>query len=89
MIQRFYPDFFPSCYTEKRLNLRKLLTEIEKKDLDDLLGGIDDDDMMEQQQTGLFSFSKPSFNFSVDPIVSKLFQSRVNKSVSEQNSLKY
>ncbi len=31
-IQRFFPDFFPSCYTEKRLNLRKLYSEIEYKD---------------------------------------------------------
>jgi LETM1-like protein len=28
-IQRFFPDFFPSCYTDKRVNLLKLYTEIE------------------------------------------------------------
>ena len=33
-IQRFFPDFFPSCYTEKRLNLRKLYSEIEYKQAD-------------------------------------------------------
>jgi len=37
-IQRFFPDFFPSCYTEKRLNLRRLYAEIERKNNDDLLG---------------------------------------------------
>lgn len=33
-IQRFFPDFFPSCYTEKRLNLRRLYSEIEYKQAD-------------------------------------------------------
>lgn len=38
-MQRFFPDFFPSCYTEKRLNLGKLLSEIERKNVvDDLIG---------------------------------------------------
>lgn len=37
-IQRFFPDFFPSCYTEKRLNLLRLYSEIEKKSDDELLG---------------------------------------------------
>ena len=37
-IQRFFPDFFPSCYTEKRLNLRKLYAEIERKSDEDILG---------------------------------------------------
>ena len=37
-IQRFFPDFFPSCYTEKRLNVRKLYAEIERKSDVDLLG---------------------------------------------------
>jgi hypothetical protein len=37
-VQRFFPDFFPSCYTEKRLNLRRLYAEIERKNDDDLLG---------------------------------------------------
>jgi hypothetical protein len=37
-IQRFFPDFFPSCYTEKRLNLRKLYAEIERKSDLDILG---------------------------------------------------
>lgn len=37
-IQRFFPDFFPSCYTEKRLNLRKLYAEIERKNDLDILG---------------------------------------------------
>lgn len=36
--QRFFPDFFPSCYTEKRLNLLKLYSEIERKSEDELLG---------------------------------------------------
>jgi hypothetical protein len=27
-IQRFFPDFFPSCYTEKRQNLGRLYSEI-------------------------------------------------------------
>ena len=37
-LQRFFPDFFPSCYTEKRLNLRRLYAEIERKNDDDILG---------------------------------------------------
>ena len=37
-LQRFFPDFFPSCYTEKRLNLLKLYSEIERKSEDELLG---------------------------------------------------
>ena len=37
-IQRFFPEFYPSCYTEKRLNLRKLYSEIERKG--DRLGGL-------------------------------------------------
>lgn len=37
-VKRFFPDFFPSCYTEKRLNLRRLYAEIERKNNDDLLG---------------------------------------------------
>ena len=36
--KRFFPDFFPSCYTEQRLNLRKLYREIERKSDEDLLG---------------------------------------------------
>ena len=39
-IQRYFPDFFPSCYTEKRINLSALLSEIEKKDLDTLIGPV-------------------------------------------------
>jgi hypothetical protein len=37
-IQRFFPDFFPSCYAEKRLNLRRLYAEIEKRSDEDMLG---------------------------------------------------
>jgi hypothetical protein len=37
-LQRFFPDFFPSCYTEKRLNLIRLYSEIERKNDDDILG---------------------------------------------------
>lgn len=38
-IQRFFPDFYPSCYTEKRLNLKRLFKEIERKrDNTDVLG---------------------------------------------------
>ena len=36
-LQRFFPDFFPSCYTEKRLNLRKLYSDIERKNDEDIL----------------------------------------------------
>ena len=38
-IQRFFPDFFPSFYTDKRQNLRKLYSDIERKsdEYDDLL----------------------------------------------------
>jgi hypothetical protein len=40
-IQRFFPEFFPSCYTEQRLNLRKLFAEVERKREEELidLGG--------------------------------------------------
>ena len=37
-IQRFFPDFFPSCYTEKRLNLRRLYAEIKTQSDDEILG---------------------------------------------------
>ena len=40
-IQKYFPDFFPTCYTEKRLNLKSLLAEIERKNLDDILGADD------------------------------------------------
>lgn len=30
-IQRFFPDFFPSTYTDRRQNLLKMYTEVEKK----------------------------------------------------------
>lgn len=36
-IQRFFPEFYPSCYTEKRLNLRKLFAEVERKREDELV----------------------------------------------------
>lgn len=49
-IQRFFPDFFPSCYTEKRLNLRKLYSEIEYKD-DEFL-------FLEDSQTPQFDLTK-------------------------------
>ena len=26
--QRFFPEFYPSCYTDKRMNLRKLYSEV-------------------------------------------------------------
>ena len=35
-IQRFFPDFFPSGFTEKRHNLRKLFAEIESASSDDI-----------------------------------------------------
>eukprot|EP01036_Dinobryon_divergens_P033785 gene33785-43656_t len=38
-IQRYFPDFYPTCYSEKRLNLKRLFNEIElKRDNTDLLG---------------------------------------------------
>merc|ERR1711988_535601 len=46
-IQRFFPEFYPSCYTEKRLNLRKLYSEIERKK--DELGDILDEDEEEKK----------------------------------------
>lgn len=30
-IQRFFPNFFPSTYTDRRQNLLKMYTEVEKK----------------------------------------------------------
>ena len=37
--QKFFPDFYPTCYSEKRLNLKRLFNEIElKRDNTDLLG---------------------------------------------------
>ena len=30
-IQRFFPDFFPSTYTDRRQNLLKMYTEVDKK----------------------------------------------------------
>lgn len=43
-IQRFFPEFYPSCYTEKRLNLRKLFAEVErKKEEEELFQAIDNE----------------------------------------------
>ena len=41
--QRFFPDFFPSCYTEKRQTLWRLYSEIERKSEDELLGSVPDE----------------------------------------------
>ncbi len=27
-LQRYFPEFFPSCYTERRLNLKRLFSEV-------------------------------------------------------------
>jgi len=44
-IQRFFPEFYPSCYTDKRLNLRRLFQEVELKgDEADLLIGDSNDE---------------------------------------------
>merc|ERR1711988_1322557 len=37
-IQRFFPEFYPSCYTEKRLNLRGLFSDIQQKSEEELIG---------------------------------------------------
>jgi hypothetical protein len=62
-IQRYFPDFFPSCYTEKRLNLRKLYAEIEQKDVKDVLGNEDEDEDEESDRYPLF---KPLANLFAD-----------------------
>lgn len=36
-IQRYFPDFFPSCFTDKRQNLCRLYSEIERKSDDEML----------------------------------------------------
>jgi len=36
-LQRYFPGFFPSCYSDKRLNLRRLYSEVSKTD-EDYLG---------------------------------------------------
>ena len=33
-IQRFFPDFFPSCFTERRQNLLQLFEQSEFQDLE-------------------------------------------------------
>ena len=68
-IQRFFPEFYPSCYTEKRLNLRKLYSEIEMKKGDALdglvLGSGTSTDRSKKHESGFLpdSFAKalPSF----------------------------
>ena len=42
-IQRFFPDFFPSPFTERRQNLMKMYEAIEKKDAE-VLGGANGQD---------------------------------------------
>ena len=37
-IQRFFPEFYPSCFSEKRLNLKKLYSEIRRNEEDGLVG---------------------------------------------------
>lgn len=41
--QRYFPEFFPSCYSEKRLNLKRIFSEVERRpeDADFLPGGED------------------------------------------------
>ena len=39
-IQRFFPDFFPSGFTEKRQNLRRLYADIERKSSPDEFGDL-------------------------------------------------
>ena len=29
--QRYFPEFFPSCYSEKRLNLKRLFSEVGRR----------------------------------------------------------
>eukprot|EP00597_Dinobryon_sp_UTEXLB2267_P006455 CAMPEP_0170059044 /NCGR_PEP_ID=MMETSP0019_2-20121128/1454_1 /TAXON_ID=98059 /ORGANISM="Dinobryon sp., Strain UTEXLB2267" /LENGTH=603 /DNA_ID=CAMNT_0010264165 /DNA_START=122 /DNA_END=1930 /DNA_ORIENTATION=+ len=53
-IQRFFPDFYPSCYTEKRLNLKRLFKEIERKR--------DNTDVLGEEDSALFMFS--NFNLA-------------------------
>lgn len=52
--KRFFPDFYPSCYTEKRLNLKRLFKEIERKR--------DNTDVLGEEDSALFLFS--NFNLA-------------------------
>ena len=75
-IQRFFPEFYPSCYTEKRLNLRKLYSEIERKgdSLSGLLQGRDGEMREGQSQDKPFSFTLFK---GVPKFLSKVLKDRV------------
>jgi hypothetical protein len=72
-IQRFFPEFYPSCYTEKRLNLRKLYSEIERKK-DDALDGLSLGPGVGAggRQKHDTAFSMPEFLRALPPFLRKL-----------------
>ena len=72
-IQRFFPDFFPSCYTEKRLNLRKLYSEIEYKD----------DEFLEDAQSSSFDMT----NIASFINVSKWFHANSSSNKNDSSSI--
>lgn len=41
-IQRFFPEFYPSCYTEQRLNLKRMFSDIQTKNLEEDIIGVAD-----------------------------------------------
>jgi hypothetical protein len=40
-IQRFFPEFYPSCYTEQRLNLKRMFSDIQTKNLEEDIIGVE------------------------------------------------
>lgn len=60
-VQRYFPDFFPSCYTEKRLNLKRLFSEVERRSEEQEVGSLLDRAVAHPHERGLvrdFSLGK-------------------------------
>jgi len=83
LIQRFFPEFYPSCYTEKRLNLKRLFSEVEVKDSSDLLGNDAnewDALMTSSNPTEYVSLLLRRISLSVQDVSKSLFPSTMLKS---------
>ena len=84
-IQRFFPEFYPSCYTEKRLNLKRLFAEVEVQGTDELLGDDTNDwgDAIMQSPNPALEYMSSllrSISLSVQDVSKSLFPATVAES---------
>lgn len=63
-IQRFFPEFYPSCYTEKRLKLSKLFAEVERKKEDQLVD-LGSESALQDWTDRIFGTTKTDYTKSV------------------------